>query len=82
MACELHRHGGAGAMDPRHLVCQDCCSSAREVKLNGKPRRHSGATISQAGREFNSKLAGSGRRLGAGCAPPKESKRQEGVLLL
>jgi hypothetical protein len=44
-------------MDLRHLVCQDRCSSTREVKLNSMPRRHSGATISQAGGEFKSKIA-------------------------
>ena len=79
--CGWHRHGGAGAMDPRHLICQDRCSSAKELKLNSQPRQHSAVTISQAAGEFNSKLAGSGKCLGAGCAPPtKESKSAEGVL--
>ena len=56
MNCGSHRHGGAGAMDPRRLICQGRCSSAREDKPNSQPQQHSGVTISQAAGEFNSQL--------------------------
>ena len=52
-----HRHGEAGAMDPRRLICQGRCSSAREGKPNSQPQQHSGVTISQAAGEFNSQFA-------------------------
>ncbi len=34
------------------------CSGAKEVHLNNKPRPNCGATISQAGSEFKSKVEG------------------------
>ena len=43
-------------MDPRRLICQGRCSSAREGKLNSQPQQHSGVTIRQAAGEFNSQF--------------------------
>lgn len=56
-------------MNPRQMVCQGCCSSARKDKHYSKPRQHSGANISQASGEFKSKLAASAKGIGARWHP-------------
>ena len=52
-------------MDPRLMSARGRCTSAWEVNPNSTPRQHDRATISQAGREFNSNLPVNALRLAA-----------------